>query len=345
MSSSISLAGKRVVITGSSMGIGQAVAVRMAAEGAKVVINARGMASLQQTLDTIRNAGGTAVASCGSVADYDYCGELIQTCIREFGGIDVLVNCAGIIEPQGSSILNISRDDWQQLIDIHLNGTFNTCRHVAPIMAAQKSGTIINTGSHAFLGMYGGTGYSAGKGGTNSLTMALAMDLREHGINVNAVCPGAKTRMSTGDDYEELINTLNQRGLLSDDMMENSLNPAGPEHVAGLYAYLASDAAKGITGRVFWGMGGYVGQFHKNPDELLLMRDHEIHPPYTLAELHGKLSAPALQGPEKLFNVVMNAGGIRLLAKQEWLLKIGNSRLVKDLQERARKKHREKQLR
>ena len=333
----LSLQGKRVVITGSSMGIGQAVAIRLAQEGAHVVINGRGEAALQDTLASIHSRGGEVVASCGSVADFDYAGELIQTCVRSYGGIDALINCAGIAEPHGSNILDIDPAAWRQLIDVHLHGTFNTCRHAAPIMAQQQRGSIINTSSHAFLGMYGGTGYASGKGATNSLSWAMAMDLKEHGVNVNVVCPGAKTRLSTGDDYEQLIKRLNQRGLLDDSLMEASLNPAGPDYVASLYAFLVSDAARTISGRVFWGSGGYMGLFHRNADELLAMRDHQTFPPWSLEELVQKLQAPGLHQPEALFNVVLKSRNSRLLVRQQLLVQLANSRLVKWLQSLQRK--------
>ena len=338
------LAGKRIVVTGSSMGIGQAVACKLAAEGAKLVVNARGMAALEQTLATIKASGADAVASCGSVADYDYCGQLIQTCVDQFGGIDVLINCAGIVEPQGSSILDISPDDWNNLINVHLTGTFNTCRHAAPIMAKQRSGCIINTSSHAFLGLYGGTGYAAGKGGTNSLTMAMAADLKEHGVSVNTVCPGAKMRMSSGDDYEQLIKNLNKRGLLSDDLMSNSLNPGSPDYVAALYAYLASDAARDISGRLFWGAGGYIGMFHKNPDELLAMKNHETSPPWRWDELDKIFGASSLHQQEKLYNLVLKTDALKVSVKQELLLKLANSKAVKALQGYFEKRHQLKQL-
>ena len=321
------LQGKRIVITGSSMGIGQAVAVRLASEGAKVVVNARGLAALEETLALIKQQGGEALASCGSVANFDYAGELIQCCIDHFGGIDGLINCAGIIEPQGTSILNIDPEDWQQLIAVHLHGTFNTCRQVAPIMAKQGYGTIINTSSHAFMGMYGGTGYASGKGATNSLSLAMAMDLKEHGINVNVVCPGAKTRMSSGADYEKLIDELNQRGLLDDAMKEHSLNPADPAYVASLYAYLMSDAAKAISGRIFWGMGGYIGAFHRNDDQLIGFKDHDFYPPWQLDELDRKLSAKQWQHPEQLYNVLGHVGLLRIAARQKALLALVNSRI------------------
>ncbi|HEY9035062.1 MAG TPA: SDR family NAD(P)-dependent oxidoreductase [Pseudomonadales bacterium] len=322
------LAGKRIVITGASMGIGQAVAVRLAQEGAQLVVNARGAAALDDTLAKITAAGGEAVASCGSVADFDLAGELIQRCIDHYGGLDVLINCAGIAEPHGSSILDIAPADWQQLIDVHLTGTFNTCRHAAPIMATQQHGAIINTGSHAFLGMYGGTGYAAGKGGTVSLSMAMAMDLKEHHVSVNVVCPGAKTRLSSGDDYQQLIENLNQRGLLSDDLKAMSLNPPDPAYVAPLYAYLASDAGRAISGRTFWAAGGYLGQFHKNGDQLLGFKNHDVQPPWTLDEIDRQLAGPSLRRPDEIFQVLGTIGALRLAVRQQLLVKLGNSKLA-----------------
>lgn len=321
------LQGKAIVVTGSSMGIGQAVALRLAKEGASVAVNARGMDALQETIGLIEASGGHAVASCGSVADFDYAGELIQSCIDQFGRIDGLINCAGIVEPQGSSISNIALSDWHQLIDVHLHGTFNTCRHAAEKMIEQGGGSIINTSSHAFLGMYGGTGYAAGKGATNSLSLAMAMDLKEHGVNVNVICPGAKTRMSTGDDYEQLIDELSDRGLLDDAMREYSLNPADPSYVASLYAYLMSDEASDISGRVFWGMGGYIGAFHRNDDQLIGFKDHDFFPPWQLDELASKCDTKIWQQPEQLYNVLGHFGPFRFAAKQQTLLKLVNSRL------------------
>ena len=103
----------------------------------------------------------------------------------------------------------------------------------------QYGGTIINTSSHAFLGIYGGAGYAAGKGGVNSLSYAMAMDLGECGINVDVICPGAKTRLSTGEAFEKKILSLHEKGILSDERKLNALNPASPDYVASLYAVLA----------------------------------------------------------------------------------------------------------
>lgn len=283
------LAGKRVVITGASLGIGRAVALRLAREGARLVLGARHARALDETLAQVRESGAEAVACPGSVADFEQAGRLVATCAGRYGGIDVLVNCAGIAEPDGTSILNIEERDWRELIDVHLHGTFNTCRHAAPLMAAQGGGTIINTSSHAFLGLYGGTGYAAGKGGVNSLSYAMAADLKEHGVDVNVVCPGAKTRLSSGAAFERKIRVLNEKGILSDERTRSALNPASPDYVASLYAVLASDLARGVTGGIYWGSGGYIGRFLENGQEVLAAMDHTAGPPWRIAELAAAL--------------------------------------------------------
>ena len=163
----------------------------------------------------------------------------------------------------GSSILNISPDEFDRLISAHLGTAFHTCRVAARVMAAQGHGAIINTSSVAFLGDYGGTGYPAGKGAVNALTMAIAAELKSSGVRANVVCPGAKTRLSTGADYEKHIEDLHRRGLLDDLTMRASLDSAPAEFVAPIYAYLASDLARDVTGQIFVAAGGFVGRFDK----------------------------------------------------------------------------------
>lgn len=276
-----SLKGKRIVVTGGSMGIGRAVARRCLQEGARVVIGARDAQALDATLEELQ-FDGDVLACAGSVADYAFAGALVGTCVGEFGGIDVLVNCAGIAEPRGTSILDIEPADWHHLIDVHLHGTFNTCRHAAPQMAKAGGGAIINTSSHAFLGIYGGTGYAAGKGATNSLSAAMAIDLAASGIRVNTVCPGARTRLSTGEDYLAQIEDLHRRGALSDERKASALDPAAPEYVASLYAFLASDLAAGISGALYFGSGGYIGRFTEYGQELLMAMDHRRNTPSSI---------------------------------------------------------------
>lgn len=289
------LAGKRVVVAGASVGIGRAVAMRCAAEGASLVVNARGEASLADSVAAIEATGAAVVGVAGSVADPAVAERLVATAVEHFGGLDALVNCAGIPEPAGSSILDISPAQWQELVDVHLTGTFNTCQHAARAMVGQGGGgSIVNTSSHAFLGIFGGTGYPAGKGGTNSLTFALAAELAEHGIRVNAVCPGARTRLSTGDDYEAHIARLHDRGMLDDLLRDASLDPAPPEHVASLYAFLVSDAAAGVTGELFWGAGPFAGRFPRPQPTFDFVGDAAAPP--SIDELAAALAVPAQQG-------------------------------------------------
>ena len=218
-----------------------------------------------------RSRAPRAVSYVGSIADFEVARELVDCCHDScFGGIDILVNCAGVAEPEGSSILDLSAEGWRELIDIHLTGTFNTCRHAAPRMVERGAGAIVNTSSHGYLGHYGGTGYPAGKGGVNSLTFAIAAELREHGIRVNAVCPGARTRLSTGASYEARVQQLHSRGILDDALRDASLAVPEPEHVGPIYAFLASDLARDITGRLFSATGGYVGLMDPGGSETLL---------------------------------------------------------------------------
>lgn len=296
------LEGKRAVVTGASMGIGAAVAARLASEGARVIINARDAVALDATAAKINQdvsprpstAGEAVIPLAGSVADYVVAGALVECCMDNFGGIDVLINCAGIAEPYGTSILDIAPYDWQTLIDIHLHATFNTCRQAAPRMVEAGSGSIINTSSHAFLGMYGGTGYAAGKGATNSLSAAMAVDLADAGVMVNVVCPGAKTRLSSGPDFEAHVRALHAKGALDEHRLASALQPAPPEYVASLYAVLASDYVAGTTGQIFWGSGGYIGRF-ATPEQTMASAIDTAEGPIAIAKLADALNLAGYQ--------------------------------------------------
>ncbi|MDG2303962.1 MAG: SDR family NAD(P)-dependent oxidoreductase [Candidatus Binatia bacterium] len=290
MAASKSVEGKAAVVTGGSRGIGRAVAEALAMHGASVIVNGRDESAIDEAVRAIVDAGGSAHGCAGSAADFDVAGSLVETCIDRFGAIDILVNCAGTAEPPGSSILDLSFTAWQELIGAHLTTVFNTCRHAAPHMVRKGSGSIVNTSSHAYVGIYGGSGYPAGKGGTNSLTFALAAELREHGIRVNAVCPGARTRLSTGPEYERHIERLHARGILDDATRAASLAPADPEHAAPLYVLLASDLARDVTGKLFSAAGGYVG-VHAAPTETLIGFRQEADGPWPVEELAKKVLA------------------------------------------------------
>ena len=204
--------------------------------------------------------------------------------------MDVLINCAGIAEPPRASILDISPAEFDHLIGAHLGTAFHTCRVAAPVMVSQGSGSIINTSSIAFLGDYGGTGYPAGKGAVNGLTMAIAAELKPSGVRANVVCPGAKTRLSTGADYEAQIESLFRRGILDETTRQVSLDAPPAPFAAPIYAYLASDLASDVTGQIFVAAGGFVGRFDRPAPRVLAYRDHHDAEPWSVEDLHAMIS-------------------------------------------------------
>nr|PZN22900.1 MAG: short-chain dehydrogenase [Mycolicibacterium hassiacum] len=274
--------GKGAVVVGGSRGIGRAVAELLADLGAGVVVNGRDAEAAQAAADAIDGA----IAHPGSPADPAVADALIDRCATEFGRIDILINCAGTPGLAAESILSVTSELFRDLLDAHLLTTFETCRAAAPRMVAQGGGAIVNTTSFAFLGDYGGTGYPAGKGGVNGLTLAVAAELAEHGVRANVVCPGARTRLSTGPEYEAHIAELNRRGLLDDVSTRAALDAPPPEYVAPTYAYLVSDLARHVTGQIFVAAGGFVGRFDRQTPSIIGYRDHHDNPPYSLDELH-----------------------------------------------------------
>lgn len=278
------LGGRVGLVAGSSRGIGLAVAQALADAGAHVVLNGRDPDAVAEAVGLVRRQGGVATGIVGSAAD-PATAQAMVSAGQDLGQVSIAINCAGTPEPPGSSILSIAHQDWTALLEAHLTSSFALARAVAPTMVEAGTGSIIFTGSHAATGIYGGTGYAAAKGGVNSLTYALAAELKDRGVRVNAVCPGARTRLSTGPDYVAGIERLHARGLLHDLARDASLNPPAPEYVAALYAFLASDLAAGITGSVFAGAGGYLGRFAGPDEQLLAYRDHETSPPWTIEEI------------------------------------------------------------
>ncbi|OBI49353.1 short-chain dehydrogenase [Mycobacterium kyorinense] len=287
------LAGRAAVVVGGSRGIGRAVAGLLAQHGAAVVVNGRDAATAQAAAEAITADGGRAVAHAGSPSDEATAETLVDKCIDDFGAIDILVNCAGIAEPPGSSILDISAAQFGELLDAHVGTVFATCRAAAPKMAAAGGGSIVNTSSMAFLGDYGGTGYPAGKGAVNSLTLAIAAELKAHRVRANVVCPGAKTRLSTGHDYETHIRDLHRRGLLDEVSMRGSLDVASPDYVASTYVYLGSDLAAQVTGEIFVAAGGFIGRFPRPSPAVIAYRDHHDSPPWSVTEVAGLIESAA----------------------------------------------------
>lgn len=240
---------KVAIVTGSSRGIGLAVARRLAGEGASIVINyVSREAEADAAAGSIREAGGTAITVQADVSRGEDVRRLVDQTMARFGRIDVLVNNAGIMVTK--SVLETSEDDWDRTIDINLKGAYLCSKVVAPVMLAQKSGTIINMSSNS--GLYHPsamrfTEYVVSKAGINGLTKALALALGPS-ITVNAICPG----WIRTDMMEDIDPEVHQRIL-----DETALARWGtPDDVAASVAFLASNDASFITGELLIVAGG-----------------------------------------------------------------------------------------
>ncbi|HLS75325.1 MAG TPA: SDR family NAD(P)-dependent oxidoreductase [Nocardia sp.] len=282
---------RAAVVTGGSRGIGLEVAAALARAGAGVVVNGRDPVAVDAAVARLRRDGGRALGIAGSAAEEHVAEDAVAACVREYGAIDALVNCAGTAEPEGSSILNITAAQWHSLLDAHLGTVFATCRAAAPRMVAQGGGAIVNTSSFAWLGDYGGTGYAAGKGAVTSLTLAIAAELKEHGVRANVVCPGARTRLSTGPDYEAKIRELHRRGMLDELSVQGALDAPPAEYAARLYQFLTGPLARGVTGQIFVAAGNFVGRFDRQAPAILGYRDHTDSPPWEPEELAAMITA------------------------------------------------------
>jgi NAD(P)-dependent dehydrogenase (short-subunit alcohol dehydrogenase family) len=246
------LDGKSVVITGAGNGIGRATALLFAREGAKIVVNDLGgsrdgsggnQEAAGVVASEIRAAGGTAVPNYENIATREGAKAVVDTALREFGRIDVLVNNAGILRDK--TLLKMEFKNWQAVLDVHLTGTFLCIRAAAQSMKEQGSGRIINTTSiSGLLGNFGQANYSAAKAGIYGLTRTASIELQRYGILVNAVAPIAKTRMT-----EDL------------PMFEKIEGTLSPEHVAPVHLFLASDLVGDRTGIVVGVAGARLSIF------------------------------------------------------------------------------------
>jgi NAD(P)-dependent dehydrogenase (short-subunit alcohol dehydrogenase family) len=246
---------KVAAVTGGGNGIGREICKLMAAEGAQVVVNDLGTAvdgvgqsrsAADQTVDMIKQAGGEATPNYDSVATPEGGQNIIQTAVNAYGKIDILVHVAGILRDR--MIFNMSIEEWDAVINVHLRGAFCVAKPACVLMRAQKSGCIINFSSISGAGNSGQANYSAAKAGILGLTRTVARDMAKYGVRANAIWPGANTRM-TATVPESARQIRAERGL-------GAARPASterkPEHVAAVVAFLASDMAQDITG---WTVG------------------------------------------------------------------------------------------
>src|ERR1700726_3456386 len=252
------LDGKVAAVTGSGRGIGRGVAKALAAHGAAVIVNDLGVTvdgkkeastPANDVVNEIKTAGGRAVADPSDIATVAGGEALVNRAIKEFGQLDILVNVAGILRDR--MIFNMSEEEWDEVIRVHLKGHYCTMRPASAHMRERKSGRIINFSSNSALGSPGQPNYAAAKAGILGLTYSCATSLQKYGITVNAIMPGAATRMTDSIPAGRMPGVS---GLAVSESAEGT--PRDPANVAPIIVYLASDKAGEVTGQCF-GASGY----------------------------------------------------------------------------------------
>ena len=241
------LHGKRALVTGGGTGIGRATAELFVREGAQVVVSGRRLGELEATVGALRRAGGVAAHVQGDVSRADDAERMVRETIGHLGGLDVVVNNAGIIV-RNASVTNVAIEDWERVIRIDLTGVFLVSRFALQHMVeAGRGGAIVTVSSvSGILGDPNLAPYNAAKGGANLLTKNMALDYAHHGIRVNAVCPGRvatpmpKSRLKPGEDWEEVLARWGKNIPLG--------RVGRPEDIAQAILFLASDEASWITG-------------------------------------------------------------------------------------------------
>lgn len=239
------LQGKRVVITGSSRGLGRATAVEMAKAGARVVVNGTDPEALAETVALVREAGGEVASVVGSVADASVCATLIQTCVTHYGGIDVLVNNAGQVRDR--TLFKMSEEDFDAVIAVHLRGAWACGKYAAIAMREQGGGQIINIiSSSGLAGGFGQSNYAAAKAGLLGLQRTWVLELTRYGIRCNAFWPIAATEMT-----QVVFDNAGRQAAASGTppLSPAALGFGSPSEVAQGLLWLASDAANHFNGQ------------------------------------------------------------------------------------------------
>ena len=267
------LEGKAIAITGSGRGIGRAVALACAAEGAKVVVNDYGVSMdgqeptsevANEVVEEIKAAGGEAVANANSVATMEGGASIVQSAVDNFGRIDGVVCVAGILRER--MLFNMTEEDWDPVVETHLKGHFTVFRAASAVMRKQKSGSLVAFTSGAFAGSVAQANYAAAKGGIVSLARSAAAGLYKYGVRSNVIAPVARTRMSANVPMEI-------KGM------------GDAEDVAPMVVYLLGDASKHITGQIYTVSGGKIAVWNQPAEVRAMFKDGR----WTPEEIAGQL--------------------------------------------------------
>jgi 3-oxoacyl-[acyl-carrier protein] reductase len=265
------LKGKVAIVTGAGRGIGRAEAMALAAEGAKVVVNDLGAATdgsgasaspADDVCQEIKKLGGEAVPNFDSVASWAGGENIVKTAIDKFGRIDILVNNAGILRDK--MVFNMTEEEWDIIIKIHLYGHFYCTRAASPYMRQQRWGRIINTSSIAGLGSMGQANYGAAKEGIVGFTRVVAKDMGKYGVTCNAIRPNAATRMTVTDELmaawkKQFVDGGGADEAVFKAMIEKMVLSSKPENIAPVVVWLATEEAANVNGATFFISGNDIG--------------------------------------------------------------------------------------
>ena len=241
------LSDKVAIVTGASRGIGRAIALALASQGAKVVASARNAEALAKLTAEIKSQGGDALAVVGDVAVEDDANNLVKKAVAAYGQVDIFINNAGIT--RDGLLLRMKTADWDAVLDTNLKGAFLCTRAVAKVMSKQRSGRIINISSVVGeMGNAGQANYCASKAGLLGLTKSVARELARRNVTVNAITPGFITTEMTEDMTEKAQETMTEQIPLG--------RPGSAEDVANAVIFLASEQSAYITGQVLGVNGG-----------------------------------------------------------------------------------------
>ena len=273
--------GRVAIVTGGGRGIGREYCLMLAAEGAKVVVNDLGgapdgtgasLSPADEVVAEIKKAGGQAVANGADVSNFEQAGQMIEQAVKTFGKLDVLISNAGILRDR--MLVNMTEAEWDAVIKVHLKGTFAPAHHAARYFrdlnkttGQPTNGRIINTSSvSGIYGNIGQTNYGAAKMGIGAFTIIAARELRRYGVTVNAIAPGALTRL-----------TENLGGPVTDERRERM----NPRWVAPIAVWLASLESGDVTGRMFEASGGVLAiaeSWHRGPTHAPVADPKELGP-------------------------------------------------------------------